>query len=53
MLDFFGYTEWGARLIDCIEEMLVEKETLPPDIGGTASTSEVGDAVIRKLAEKK
>lgn len=52
MLDFFGYTEWGARLIDCIEELLVEKKTLTPDIGGIASTSEVGDAVLAKLAEK-
>ena len=51
MLDFFGHTEWGARLIDCIEEMLVEKKTLTPDLGGSASTSEVGDAVIQKLRE--
>lgn len=49
MLDFFGYTEWGKRLIDCIEELLVENKTLTPDLGGHASTSEVGDAVLQKL----
>ena len=51
MLDFFGYTEWGAKVIDCIEELLVEKKTLTPDLDGTSSTSEVGDAVVEKLRE--
>ncbi len=49
MLDFFGYEEWGARLISCIEEILTEKKVLTPDLGGTAKTSEVGDEVIRKI----
>ncbi|MBE5754130.1 MAG: tartrate dehydrogenase [Clostridiales bacterium] len=49
MLDFFGYADWGAKLIDCIEELLVENKTLTPDLGGNASTREVGDAIINKL----
>ena len=49
MLDFFGYTEWGARLLDCVEALLLERETLTPDLGGQASTSAVGDAIVRKL----
>ena len=49
MLDFFGYTEWGKKVLDVIEQMLVEKKTLTVDLGGTASTSEVGSAVISKL----
>lgn len=49
MLDFFGHTAWGTRLIECIEELLVEQKTLTPDLGGSASTSEVGDAIIEKL----
>lgn len=53
MLDFFGYTEWGTRIIDCIEKLLVENKTLTPDLGGSASTSEVGAAVIEKLREMK
>ena len=53
MLDFFGHPEWAARLIDIIEEMLVEKAVLTPDLGGTAKTNQVGDGVVRKLAEKK
>ena len=49
MLDFFGEEKWGKKLIDVIEEILVEKKVLTPDLGGTASTKEVGDEVIRKL----
>ena len=51
MLDFFGYTEWGARLIDCIERLLIENKTLTPDLGGSSSTREVGDAIVRKIKE--
>ena len=51
MLDFFGHTDWGAKLIDCIERLLVEKKTLTPDLGGSASTSEVGDAIVSMLSK--
>jgi tartrate dehydrogenase/decarboxylase/D-malate dehydrogenase len=34
-----------------MEELLMEKRTLTPDLGGTASTSEVGDAFIEKLCK--
>lgn len=49
MLDFFGYTEWGKRVIDVIEEVLIEKQALTPDMGGTATTTEVADAIIAKI----
>ncbi len=49
LLDFFGYTNWGERIISTIEEMLCEKKTLTPDLGGNAKTSEVGEAFIEKL----
>lgn len=49
MLDFFGYTNWGERLIQCIEEVLVDKKVLTPDMGGAATTTEVGDEIIRKI----
>ena len=51
MLDFFGYTEWGEKLIQYIEEVLVEKKVLTPDLGGTATTSEVGDEIIKKMRQ--
>ena len=49
MLEFFGHKECADRLIDIIEEMLVEKSVLTPDLGGTATTAEVGDEVVRRL----
>lgn len=52
MLDYFGEKEWGARVLDVIEEMLVEKSVLTPDLGGSATTAQVGDRVSEKLAEK-
>ena len=51
MLEFFGEQKWADRLIEIIEEMLVEKTALTPDLGGTATTTEVGDRVVEKLAE--
>ena len=52
MLDFFGYTDWGKLIIDCIEEVLVENKNLTPDLNGNATTSEVGDAIIEKIKSK-
>ena len=49
MLDYFHHEDWGKALIDVIEELLIEKKTLTVDLGGSASTSQVGDAVVEKL----
>lgn len=49
MLDFFGHEDWGKRVLDAIEEVLVEKKTLTPDMGGAATTSQVGDEITGKL----
>lgn len=52
MLDFFGQETWGARLLEVIEQMLVEGDTLTPDLGGNATTSQVGDKVVDILNHK-
>ena len=49
MLDFFGYEEWGTKIVDSIEHMLIEQRALTPDLGGTASTQECGDEMVRIL----
>ncbi len=51
MLDFFGHSDWGKKLIGYIEKVLTDKKVLTPDIGGTATTQEVGDEIIRLLRE--
>ncbi len=49
LLEFFGHKTWADKLITIIEELLTEKKTLTPDLGGAATTKEVGDAVVEKL----
>ena len=49
MLDFFGHEALARRLIDVIEEMLVDRTVLTPDLGGTATTAQVGDEVERRI----
>ena len=49
MLTFFGYPEWEDRIVNAIQELLVEKKALTPDLGGSASTSECGSALACKL----
>jgi len=49
MLDFFGHKTWGKKLIEYIEDVLCEKKVLTPDLGGCASTQEVGDEIVRKM----
>lgn len=51
MLDFFGHEELGKRLLEVIGEMLKEKRVLTPDLGGTATTSQVGDEAAAKLRQ--
>ena len=49
MLDFFGKEEWGKRVLAAIETLLVEKKTLTPDLGGTAKTQDIGEAILEIL----
>ena len=51
MLDFFGYPQWGKRVLDCVEQLLCEKKTLTCDLGGNATTTQVGDAVVDLLQQ--
>ena len=49
MLDFFGYENWGKRVLDAIETLLTEKKTLTPDLGGTAKTDEIAPEILQIL----
>jgi len=53
MLDYFGHEEWGEIVLDAIEQVLVKKECLTPDLGGSAKTFEVGDAVVAEICTLK
>lgn len=49
MLDFLGHENWGKRVLESVEKVLVEGKTLTPDAGGKANTAEVGTAVAVAL----
>lgn len=49
MLDFFGQEEWGKIVLTAIEQVLINKQCLTPDLGGNARTNEVGDAVVSTI----
>lgn len=51
MLDFFGYDHLGKKLLAAIETLLEEKTVLTPDLGGNASTAQVG-CRITEILEK-
>ena len=50
MLDHLGYPEWGHRVERAIEVLVADGQTLTPDLGGTASCGQVGDALLEVLA---
>ncbi len=49
LLDFFGYEEWGQKILDAIEKMLSEKLELTPDQGGSSTTEACGKALAALL----
>ena len=49
MMDYFKEEEWGKLILDTIKDILNETESLTPDLGGIASTSEVGDRFVELL----
>ena len=49
MRDFLGHADEARRLLDVIEKLLVERTCLTPDLGGTATTVQVGDAVAKEV----
>ena len=54
MLDFLGHPELGKLVMQAIECTLSDcKAPRPTDLGGTASTSQVGDAVCERLLALK
>lgn len=49
IFDFLGYEEIGERILKAIEMIMEEGAMLTPDLGGIASTAEVGTRVVEIL----
>lgn len=51
MLDFFEEEKWGAHILQAIKDILKEEQSVTADIGGSASTEEVGNRFVELLKE--
>lgn len=49
MLDYLGETEWAERVEKAVVTVLEEGKVLTPDLGGSSSTKQVTDAIIKAL----
>ena len=49
MLEHLGHPEAASAVVGAIEAVLAEGKALPPDLGGKASTAEVGRAIAALL----
>lgn len=50
MLSFLGYPQLEERIVNAIERVMEEGRVLTPDMGGRATTRQVGDALLACLA---
>lgn len=51
MLKHLGYKEWHDRTVQVFETILTQKTLLTADLGGTATTQQMGDEICRLLEE--
>jgi len=49
MLDYLGETGWAERIEKAVVTVLEEGKVLTPDLGGSSSTKQVTDAIIKAL----
>lgn len=51
MLEEVGEEKAAERIVKAIESVLIEQKVRTRDLGGTAKTSDMGDAIAKKLRE--
>lgn len=52
MLEFLGEKKWGQEVLAAIEDVLVEGQVRTRDIGGSSTTTEMGEAIRQKLQQR-
>jgi len=49
MLRHLGYTNGADRIDSAVDSVVREGQLLTPDLGGKAKTSEVVDAIVKRI----
>lgn len=49
LLEAAGHRDAGQRILRAVEDVLSTRAVLPPELGGTATTTAVTDAIVRAL----
>lgn len=49
LLEHLGHTEHALKMYDAVDAVLADGSILTPDLGGSASTNQVVDAVLKHL----
>lgn len=52
LLDFLGEHEAALLLMGAIEEVLIQGQALTPDLGGTATTRQLGEAIRERMRSR-
>jgi len=52
-LDFLGEERAAASVMDAVKSVLKENKVKTPDLGGSASTRQVGDEIARRVLDGK
>jgi isocitrate dehydrogenase (NAD+) len=52
MLDYLGEKEAAAKIENTVINLLKEGKTKTADLGGSATTSEMADAIVTKLKKE-
>lgn len=53
MLDHLNLHDLSKVVMDAIEHCLVESKVKTPDLGGTATTKQFGDAIVEQILQQK
>jgi len=53
MLDHLGHGDAHDAIVRAIEDVIRERDTLTPDVGGKASCAQCGEAVVKRLAARQ
>ena len=51
MLDHLGEPEAAAAVLEAVEAVLADGAVFTPDLGGTATTRQLGQAIADRLAD--